>query len=263
MGMTPNRPQNRSDDSPAGWTDSMKIFLVFSTSLLFMSCAAWRPISASSIARTSAPQGSWVDLVPQMELRIENAYFEPGASRQGFSGYLGTEIARYQVGQDRGLWPLGAQTPLAKRPNDQPSAQALIRPLERRHRKYRFYYAVVFTQKGTAGGSVLLGASSLGELDRLGAELLRAPDSICGHRSPHCTVFPDTCTVSLETQIVVNGQKRNVPWRSTLASVAPNARHIELVRRSGVDRFTSLSINAADPEEVRIALSPGDQVNWE
>jgi hypothetical protein len=167
------------------------------------------------------------------------------------------------VGEDRGLWPLGAQTPLAKRPNDQPSAQALIRPSERRHRKYRFYYAVVFTQKGTAGGPVLLGASSLVELDRLGTQLLAEPHSICGDKSPHCTVFPNTCTVSLEMQVVVNGATRTVPWRSILASVASGARHIELVRRSGVDRFTSLSIDTADPEAVRIALSPGDQVSWE
>src|ERR1700719_1100757 len=138
----------------------MKIFLVLGAVFLFMSCAARRPISASSVARTNAPQGSWVDLVPQTELRIENAYFEPGAPRQGFSGYLGTEIARYQVRRDRGLLPLGVQTPLAQRPSNQPSAQELIRPSQRRYLKYRFYYAVVFTQKGTAGGPVLLGAPS-------------------------------------------------------------------------------------------------------
>ncbi len=231
--------------------------------LLFMSCAARRPIASSSVARTNAPQGNWVDLVPQMELRIENAYFEQGAPRQGFSGYLGTEIARYQVRRDRGLGSLGVQTPLAQRPSNQPSAQELIRPSQRRYLKYRFYYAVVFTQKGAVGGPVLLGAPSLVELDRLGKQLLAEPDSICGDRSLHCTVFPHTCTVSLEMQIVVNGATRTVPWRSILASVAPGARHIELVRRSGVNRFTSQSINAADPGAARIALSPGDQVNWE
>jgi len=197
-----------------------------------------------------------------MELKIENTYFDPATPRQGLSGYLGTEIARYQVSPGRGLSPLGVQTPLAKRPSDQPSAQDLIRPLQRRHRKYRFYYAVVFIRKGTAGGSVLLGASSLGELDRLSAELLAAPDSICGDRSRHCTVFPSTCTVSLEMQIVVNGQKRSVPWRSTLASVVPGARHIELMRQTGAKHVTSQSINPADPEAARATLLPGDQVDW-
>jgi hypothetical protein len=240
----------------------MRIFLVLGAFLLFMSCAARRPASSSSVARTNTPQGRWVDLVPQIELRIENAYFEPGTPRLGLAGYLGTETARYQVSQNRGLRPLGVQTPLPKRPNDQASAQELIRPLQRQHRKYRFYYAVVFTQKGSSNGPVLLGASSLVELDRLGAQLLAEPDSICGDRSLHCTVFPDTCTVSLEMQIVVNGATRIVPWRSILASIAPGARHIELVRRSGVNRFTSQSINAADPEAVRMVLSPGDKVNW-
>jgi hypothetical protein len=41
-------------------------------------------------------------------------------------------------------------------------------------------------------------------------------------------------------------------------SVAPGARHLELVQRSGANRFTSQSINAADAEVVRVALSPGD-----
>jgi hypothetical protein len=240
----------------------MKVSLVLGALLLCMSCENRRPLSSSSIPRAHTPQGSWVDLLPQMELKIENAYFDPAMPRQGLSGYLGTEIARYQVGPGRGLSPLGIQTPLAIRPSNQPSAQELIHPSQRRHRKYRFYYAVVFTQKGTAGGSVLLGASSPGELDRLSSELLVAPYSICGERSPHCTVFPDTCTVSLEMQIVVNGQKRSVQWRSTLASVAPSARHIELIRRSGANHVSSQSINPADPEAVRTALLPGDQVNW-
>jgi len=63
-------------------------------------------------------------------------------------------------------------------------------------------------------------------------------------------------------QIVVNGQNRSVPWRSTLGSVAPSARHIELLRRSGANHVTSQSINPADPAAVRAALLPGDQVNW-
>jgi hypothetical protein len=240
----------------------MKLSLLLGALLLCMSCANHRPLSSSSILGPHAPQGSWVDLLPQMELKIENAYFDPATPRQDPSGYLGTEIARYQVGPGRGLWPLGMQTPLAMRPKNQPSAQELISHSRRRHRKYRFFYAVVFTQQGTEGGSVLLGGSSLGELDRLSAELLVAPYSVCGERSRHCTVFPNTCTVSLEMQIVVNGQKRSVPWRSILASVVPGARHIELMRGSGANHVTSQSINPANPEEVRTALLPGDQVHW-
>ena len=107
----------------------MKIFLVLGALLLFMSCATRRPISSLSVARTNAPQGNWVDLVPQMEIRIENAYFEPGASRLGLAGYLGTEIARYQVRRDRGRGSLGVQTPLAQRPSNQLSAQEPDLPL--------------------------------------------------------------------------------------------------------------------------------------
>jgi hypothetical protein len=90
----------------------MKVSLVLGALLLCMSCANRRPLSSSSISRAHTPQGSWVDLLPQMELKIENAYFDPAMPRQGLSGYLGMEIARYQVGSGRGLSPLGIRMSL-------------------------------------------------------------------------------------------------------------------------------------------------------
>ena len=44
------------------------------------------------------PGRAWMDLRPDMELRIEDAYYEPGASRRGLTGFLGTEVAQYKVG---------------------------------------------------------------------------------------------------------------------------------------------------------------------
>jgi hypothetical protein len=42
------------------------------------------------------PGRAWMELRPGMELRIENAYYQPGMPRSGLNGFLGTEIAQYK-----------------------------------------------------------------------------------------------------------------------------------------------------------------------
>ena len=39
----------------------------------------------------------WVELRPQIELRVENPYFREGAPKHGLANFLGTEIARYYM----------------------------------------------------------------------------------------------------------------------------------------------------------------------
>ena len=208
------------------------------------------------------PGQGWLDLRPQMELRIENAYYREGAPKHGLAGFLGTEIARYKVQPKGGLRLISLQSGVAQRPGDQPPVQELIRASQSHHRYYRFFFAIVFRQKGESRGSVLLGAASIAELDRLAAQLLTQPESICDGRSVHCTVFPEACSVAAEIEIVVNGAPRNVAWGSLLASVAARPRHIELLRiHSG--RLTPVEIDPSDSNALRLPLLPGDQITWE
>src|SRR5947209_15882016 len=67
---------------------------------------------------------AWIDLEPLMELRIENAYYEPGAPRTGLAGFLGTEVARYIV-RSYGL-ALVSVDPMSNRPKDQIPVNDLI-----------------------------------------------------------------------------------------------------------------------------------------
>src|SRR5581483_8510363 len=69
-----------------------------------------------------------IDLEPLMELRIENAYYAPGAPRSGLAGFLGTEVARYLV-RSHGL-ALVSVDPMANRPKDQIPVQDLISSTE-------------------------------------------------------------------------------------------------------------------------------------
>jgi hypothetical protein len=135
----------------------------------------------------------------------------------------------------------------------------LIRPSQRRFRRYRFFYAVVFNQRGNIHGSVLLGDASPDEIDRLTERLLKDPDSVCGASSNHCTVFPEMCTVSIDIEIVVNGTPRVALAGSQLSSVAAGAKHVELLRLSG-GRLTPVQIDQNDPAALRMPLLPGDQV---
>ncbi len=196
-----------------------------------------------------------------MELRVENAYYQDGMPKHGFTGFLGTEVALYEVKAKGGLRLISVK-PMTQRPHDQPPVQRLIGPPQRHSRYYRFYYEVLFKSTAEAQGSVLLGASSKRELERLGAQLFTAPDSVCGSRSSQCTVFPQACSVSLEMEIVVNKVPRSVTWGALLASVVANPRHLTLSRLYK-GRLMPVEINPSDPQALRLPLLPGDRITWD
>jgi hypothetical protein len=242
----------------------MKILTLAMALTFGVSCATRRPgAKVPPPASTMASRVEYVDLLPQTELHILTAYFKEGAPRTGIEGYLGTESADYRARVSRGLQLVREESQVATHPADQPPARELIPLSQRRHRKYRFYYAVVFARKGSTNSSVLLGANSQEEIERLGTQLLADPDSVCAGGSPHCTIFPKTTTVSVAMQIFVNGTPKIVQWRTILASLTPGAHRIEVTRRSATGRVTATMIDMADPAAVRSVLLPGDQVKWE
>jgi hypothetical protein len=66
----------------------------------------------------------YLDLRPRMALRIENAYYTEGVAKHGLAGFLGTEIARYEV-HNRGIHLTSVKS-MERRPRDQPPVQELI-----------------------------------------------------------------------------------------------------------------------------------------
>jgi hypothetical protein len=204
------------------------------------------------------PGKDWLDLRPRMELRVENAYYQEGAPKHGLNGYLGTEIAQYQVRPSGGLHLLAVH-PMPQRPADQVPVQDLLSAVQGRHPCYRFFYEVLF--KGSAHGSVLLGASSLDELNHLTVQLKASPESVCTAQSTHCTVFPEACSVSLEMEIEVNQSPRIVHWPSTVANIAPHPNQLKLLRLVG-SRTTPVELDPSDPKALRLPLLPGDRIIW-
>jgi hypothetical protein len=203
------------------------------------------------------PARNSVDLRPLMELRVENAYYKKGMPKRGLNGYLGTEVAQYRVEPKGGLKQLSVRS-MKHRPEDQAPVQKLIGTAQRHHRYYRFYFEILF-RNGEVHGSVLLSAESRAVLERLGAQLTTEPDSVCGNKSAHCTVFPEACSVSLEIQVEVNGVPQSILWGSRLKSVAEQSRHVELSRLYD-GRLSPVVFDPSDPKALDLPLLPGDHI---
>ena len=206
------------------------------------------------------PGKSWVDLRPLMELRIENAYYKQGSSRRGLDGFLGTEVARYAVRKD-GLRLVSVQEMNGRPSGDRP-VQELISDAAAHARRYRLFFEIVFNRSTNSHGSVLLGANSTEQLERLSAELKR-PEEICGDVRADCTAFPEACSVSIEMKIVVNGKTDSVDWGSLLPSVVgEHPRHLQM-RRLYAGRLVPVEINFSDRNALRLPLLPGDHIAWD
>jgi hypothetical protein len=164
------------------------------------------------------PGRGGMDLRPQMELRIENAYYRKGMPKRGLDGFLGTEIARYYLRPQGGLKSVSIRS-MSGRPPDQMPVQQLIPTSQQNYRYYRFYFEILFRSKSSSRGSVLLGANSMDKLDRDASLLLTEPDRVCDGKSADCVSFPEACSVSVEMEVVVNGNRQSVLWGSSLSDV--------------------------------------------
>lgn len=205
------------------------------------------------------PGRNWIDLQPLMGLRIENAYYEKGANRKGLTGYLGTEVARYDLTAE-GLTLLSEQ-PMKNRPEWDVAAKDLISAGQLKLRNHRFFFEIVFSKKDNKHGAVLLSAASGEEMDRLSAQLVD-PESVCTKGSLHCTVFPEACSVSLEMKVALNGKPEIVFWGSQLRGILPSPVHRLEMKRLYHGHLTPVKIDVRDANALGMPVLPGDDLSW-
>jgi hypothetical protein len=243
------------------------VFVLLFSFCLFSSCGGRR--AGLVLPQQGGSDGSalsWVDLLPGMEFKIEGAYYREGSPRRNSTDYLGTETAAYEVRSNGTLRLVSLssfldQQPEKQQPRDQPAVQLLVRPRNLTWRYHRVFFQVVMSRTGAIRPAVLIGSRSIAELDNLTKRFLDGQHSVCDSGSNRCNAFPEWCTASLAIGIVVNSTARKVVWGSTLGSVAPHPRHVELLRVSN-GGLAPVRIDAADPEALRLPLMHGDQVSW-
>ncbi len=203
--------------------------------------------------------GGSVDLSPEMQIRIENAYYEKGFSRKGLKGYLGTEVARYQV-TDSGLHLISV-VPMNGRPESDEPVQNLISPAELNFRFYRLYFELLYDRKTDAHGSAILAANTLEALNQLSAQLAD-PEALCKKFPAQCTLFPEACSVSVEMKIVVNGKSQLVNWGSLVLNVVGRTPQQFEMKRLYRGHLTPVKLDSHDQNQLTMPLLPGDRVTW-
>jgi len=203
--------------------------------------------------------GRSVDLQEQMEVRIENAYYEKGFSRKGLKGYLGTEVARYQVARN-GLRLLSV-VPMNGRPENDVPVQNLLSAAELTFHYYRLYFELLYDRKTDAHGSAIFAANTPDELNQLSAHL-DDPEALCQKFPAQCTIFPEACSVSVEMKIVVNGKSQMITWGSLVLSVVGRDPQQFEMKRLYRGHLTQIRLDAHDQNQLTMPLLPGDQITW-
>ena|SRR5215831_8615775 len=214
-----------------------------------------RPRAAVPIVRSTP---DYLDLRKGIVLKVENAYWAEGADKKGLQGYIGTQSARASTTANGNLsfTPVGATTKSAL-PKDQPPVEQLLPGGIRRQRFYRFYFAVTFARASRPNLPVLLYGRSMTEIEQLTARLKTAPEEVCSSKATHCTVFPATCTVSVEMEIIANGEPKIVTWGSTVASITGGRTP------TSIERTAEGAARKLENVTLRTALLPGDRIIWE
>jgi hypothetical protein len=176
-----------------------------------------------------------------MQIRIENAYYEKGYSRKGLNGYLGTEVARYEV-KTAGMHLLSVE-PMKGRPEADRPVQDLVSQDQLKFRYYRLYFEILFDRKTDAHGSVLLAANTIDELTQLSTQLAN-PETVCAAGSAHC-------------------KPRFVTWGSLLSSVVNHPPQQLEMQRIYRGRLTQVKLDPRDRTQLSLPLLPGDHIIWQ
>jgi hypothetical protein len=219
-----------------------------------VSCASRH---AQAPVQTLKSTADYLDLRPGVRFSVEQAYYSPGATRRGLTGYLGTRVATFGFRPNGDLLLVSDESkPFQAVPPNQLPTEPLLPPHMRSKRRYRFFYAVTFARSGRPSSPVLLGARSIKEIEELSARLKAAPDDVCSPQSVQCAVFPEGSTVSISMEIVVNGAPQVVLWGSVVGSVTGGRP------ASRLERMASGSLEVLPNGNPTIRLLPGDRISF-
>ena len=209
------------------------------------------------------PGKGYVDLLPGMQVTATRAYFSGVEIK--LDGYLGSETGRWTIEPGgRFRFAGGSAEPALRKPASEPPIEKLLDPAKRRLRVYRLFFQVRWFTGGRddARGSVILGAPDAVALEAATKTLLGEKQPVCGAQLD-CVPFPPATTVTAEVGVEVNGQKRWVPWGTTVSALAPPAAAPSLrVERRWGKALVPVEFARNNSEAWRFPVLPGDRLQW-
>ena len=209
------------------------------------------------------PGRGYVDLLPGMRVSATRAYFSGTAVT--LNEYLGAETGEWTIEPGpRFRFAGSTPEPGLRKPATEPSIEKLLDPAKRKMRVYRMFFQVRWFTGGRddARGSVILGAPDAASLEAATKILLAEKMPECGARLD-CIPFPGSTTVTSEIGIDVNGERRWLPWGTTVRSTAPpSSRETLRVERRWGKSLAPVEFTRDNDEAWRFPLLPGDSLHW-
>ena len=205
----------------------------------------------------------YVDLLPGMRVSATRAYFSGTAIK--LNEYLGAETGEWTIEPGPRFHFAGSTPePGLRKPATEPSIEKLLDPAKRKMRVYRMFFQVRWFTGGRddARGPVILGAPDAAALEAATKILLAEKMPECGARLD-CIPFPGATTVTSEIGIDVNGERRWLPWGTTVRSTAPpSSRETLRVERRWGKSLAPVEFSRDNDEAWRFPLLPGDRLHW-
>lgn len=203
----------------------------------------------------------WMDVGPEMALKLEKAYFIPPESRR-VRDYRGLETVQYLY-TSAGVLRRINYSHLEDRPAGQAPVTSALPHAQLFMRHHRLFFQVVLSKTSGTAQAVLVSSDSRPVLTEASSWLLRGescPDS--RKVQLYCTPIPTIISASLQMQIRVNGRSQLVLWGSTVASVTGGVSPVALFRTYR-GRMVPVAFDPQDAQAARLPLWPGDVLEFE
>jgi hypothetical protein len=236
------------------------------------------PMEDTLFYRYSYGPGGYVDMAPQMQLRIERDFFDPHSSSQTANNYQGTTITHYEVegsiGSGTSLKFLGVEKKsIGSVAFDSSSSDAALATQFANTSRLRLFLQDLTVSGGAKTPAILIGGALAQDLDGPTQAIENDPGISCKTLPSwqiRCALFDGAVTVSPMLEVFINGKRTYIPIGTKLLFLLPQvttSQRATLMRtlrleRSFQGRATRVQF-PTDPEAIsQLLLFGEDRISW-
>jgi hypothetical protein len=236
------------------------------------------PVEDTLFYRYSYGPGGYVDMAPDMQLRIERDFFDPHSSSHTSSDYRGTTITYYEI-----VGSTGAGTNLkflrvekksiGSEAFDSSSSDAALATQFANTSRLRLFLQDLTVSGGAKTPAILIGGALTQDLDGPTQAIESDPGISCKTLLSWqitCALFDGTVTVSPMLEIFINGRRSYVPIGTKLLFILPHvtaSQRDTLIRTLRVERsFQGRVARVQLPPDLegvsQLLLFGEDRISW-